>query len=92
MGSRVYRKGHQVECDCRMGSYFRLGDLLAVVARMTCEHCGETYHEDNMDYCVNCGANTCPRCAQVASLPRRKPREWWCDHCLSSQRSQDKET
>jgi NAD-dependent SIR2 family protein deacetylase len=57
------------------------------MARMNCDHCGETFHEDNMNECVNCRADVCPYCGQIASLPDRQPREFWCDICLEKARA-----
>jgi hypothetical protein len=30
-----------------------------IMIRLGCDHCGETYHEDNLGECINCGADTC---------------------------------
>jgi len=52
------------------------------MVKLGCDHCKESYHEDNIDECVNCKVDTCPRCACIVRLPGRKPREWWCHRCL----------
>jgi hypothetical protein len=51
--------------------------------RLHCEHCAETYDEDNLNECARCDANTCWKCAIHAELPKRAAGTWWCDRCLN---------
>lgn len=50
--------------------------------RTGCEHCCETYDEDNLNECARCGDETCWRCAIHAELPQLASGTWWCDRCL----------
>jgi len=54
------------------------------MVRYGCDHCGETWDEDNLDLCVVCQADTCPRCATIVSIVGREPEEWWCNRCLEA--------
>ena len=54
--------------------------------RYICERCGERWHEENIDECVNCKRDVCPNCAGLQSFAGRKEREWWCDACASRYR------
>jgi hypothetical protein len=49
--------------------------------RYFCERCGEHWTEDNIDECVHCLRDVCPRCAGIYDLEGRKRREWWCNIC-----------
>src|ERR1700731_4535426 len=52
------------------------------MTRYGCDHCGDTYDEDNLEECAMCEANTCWKCAIVAELPELASGRWWCDWCL----------
>ncbi len=52
------------------------------MTRYGCDHCNDTYDEDNLEECARCGADTCWKCAIVAELPEITEGNWWCDRCL----------
>jgi hypothetical protein len=52
------------------------------LARYGCDHCCDTYDEDNLIECARCGADTCWRCAIHAELPGLAEGTWWCHRCL----------
>jgi hypothetical protein len=45
-----------------------------------CERCGESYNQDNLDTCVRCHRDVCPRCASKVSQ-RDGLAKWMCEPC-----------
>jgi len=54
--------------------------------RWVCDGCGERYHEDNMDECVNCKRDICPNCGRFITIPGQQKDEWWCDRCAAGRK------
>jgi hypothetical protein len=50
--------------------------------RLPCDHCYDSYNEDNLNECARCKADTCWKCAIHAELPDLARGTWWCDRCL----------
>jgi hypothetical protein len=51
--------------------------------RYSCERCGETHHEDNIDSCKACKRLVCPRCAGYVKQPDGTEK-WMCDKCAKA--------